>query len=206
MKVKLTKNQLKESYDKLVIHTQFDLDFILLTIAAAAICSFGFRMNSSSVIIGAMVLSPILLTVVAIGASISRNRWKNVLKNFTTLFLRIIIGIATSFIINNFFPFTSGSEITERILANQADYFAVAFFSGLAGTFAYFWPGIIEAIAGIAISVALIPPVVMVGIGLARWDMPLLTSSLEIVLINVSGITVGSFLLVMALNVRSVKE
>ena len=206
MKVKLTKNQLKESYDKLVIHTQFDLDFILLTIAAAAICSFGFRMNSSSVIIGAMVLSPILLTVVAIGASISRNRGKNVLKNFTTLFLRIIIGIATSFIINNFFPFTSGSEITERILANQADYFAVAFFSGLAGTFAYFWPGIIEAIAGIAISVALIPPVVMVGIGLARWDMPLLTSSLEIVLINVSGITVGSFLLVMALNVRSVKE
>lgn len=189
-----------------MIHTQFDLDFILLTIAAAAICSFGFRMNSSSVIIGAMVLSPILLTVVAIGASISRNRWKNVLKNFTTLFLRIIIGIATSFIINNFFPFTSGSEITERILANQADYFAVAFFSGLAGTFAYFWPGIIEAIAGIAISVALIPPVVMVGIGLARWDMPLLTSSLEIVLINVSGITVGSFLLVMALNVRSVKE
>ena len=189
-----------------MIRTQFDLDFILLTIAAAAICSFGFRMNSSSVIIGAMVLSPILLTVVAIGASISRNRWKNVLKNFTTLFLRIIIGIATSFIINNFFPFTSGSEITERILANQADYFAVAFFSGLAGTFAYFWPGIIEAIAGIAISVALIPPVVMVGIGFARWDMPLLTSSLEIVLINVSGITVGSFLLVMALNVRSVKE
>ena len=206
MKVKLTKNQLKESYDKLVIHTQFDLDFILLTIAAAAIISFGFRMNSSSVIIGAMVLSPILLTVVAIGASISRNRWKNVVKNFTTLFLSIIIGIATSFIINNFFPFTSGSEIMERILANQADYFAVAFFSGLAGTFAYFWPGIIEAIAGIAISVALIPPVVMVGIGLARWDMPLLTSSLEIVLINVSGITVGSFLLVMALNVRSVKE
>ena len=66
MKVKLTKNQLKESYDKLVIRTQFDLDFILLTIAAAAICSFGFRMNSSSVIIGAMVLSPILLTVVAV--------------------------------------------------------------------------------------------------------------------------------------------
>ena len=200
MKVKLTKNQLKESYDKLVIRTQFDLDFILLTIAAAAICSFGFRMNSSSVIIGAMVLSPILLTIVAIGASISWYRWKNVVKNFTTLFLSIIIGIATSF------PVTSGSEITERILANQADYFAVAFFSGLAGTFAYFWPGIIEAIAGIAISVALIPPVVMVGIGLARWDMPLLTSSLEIVLINVSGITVGSFLLVMALNVRSVKE
>ena len=206
MKVKLTKNQLQQSYEKLVISTQLDLDFILLTIAAAAICSFGFRMNSSSVIIGAMVLSPILLTVVAIGASISRNRWKNVLKNFTTLFLSIIIGVTTSFIINNFFPVTSGSEITERILANQADYFAVAFFSGLAGTFAYFWPGIIEAIAGIAISVALIPPVVMVGIGLARWDMPLLTSSLEIVLINVSGITVGSFLLVMGLNVRSVKE
>ena len=122
-------------------------------------------------------------------------------------FLRLFLAPLTYFfIINNFFPVTSGSEITERILANQADYFAVAFFSGLAGTFAYFWPGIIEAIAGIAISVALIPPVVMVGIGFARWDMPLLTSSLEIVLINVSGITVGSFLLVMALNVRSVKE
>ena len=206
MKAKLTKNQLQESYEKLELRTQFDLDFILLTVAAAAICSFGFRMNSSSVIIGAMVLSPILLTVVALGASLSWGKWKNGVRNITTLFSSIVIGIATSFIINKIFPIVGGSEITERILGNQTDYFFVAFFSGLAGTFAYFWPGIIEAIAGIAISVALIPPVVMVGIGLAKWDMVLLTSSIEIVLINVAGITIGSFLLVLGLKIRATKE
>jgi len=46
----------------------------------------------------------------------------------------------------------------------------VAFLSVLSSPFMLFWPEIIEAIAGIAISVALVPPAVLVGIGLANLD------------------------------------
>ena len=48
----------------------------------------------------------------------------------------------------------------------MGDYFLVALFSGLAGTYAFFAPKIHLALTGIAISVALIPPVVMLGVGL----------------------------------------
>jgi len=206
MQKKLTKNDLIKSYEGLEIRTRFDLDFILLTSIAAAICAFGFRMNSPSVIIGAMVLSPLLFTIVALSASLFRKNWKNTLEHVFTFTFGIGIAIAISVIINLFFPFENGSEITERILSSPLDYFFVAFFSGLGGTFAYFWPGIIEAIAGIAISVALIPPVVIIGIGLAKWDMAILTGSIQIVAINVLGIIVGSYILVFILHLYTRKD
>jgi len=206
MQKKLTKNDLIKSYEGLEIRTRFDLDFILLTSIAAAICTFGFRMNSPSVIIGAMVLSPLLFTIVALSASLFRKNWKNTLEHVFTFTFGIGIAIAISVIINLFFPIENGSEITERILSNPLDYFFVAFFSGLGGTFAYFWPGIIEAVAGIAISVALIPPVVIIGIGLAKWDMAILTGSIQIVAINVLGIIVGSYILVFILHLYTRKD
>jgi uncharacterized membrane protein len=51
----LTKESLLESYRNLEARAESDIDYIFLTAAAAAICAFGFRMNSTSVIVGAMV-------------------------------------------------------------------------------------------------------------------------------------------------------
>ena len=84
------------------------------------------------------------------------------------------------------------------------DYFFVAFFSGLAGTYAFFSPKIHEAVAGIAISVALIPPVVMLGIGLglgiAKENANLVFVSSAIVFANVAGIYLGSIVMVAVLH------
>lgn len=205
MRKKITNEALSKSYERLEIRAQFDLDFICLTVFAAVICTFGFRMNSTAVIIGAMILSPILLTIVAIGTSLFRRRWKNFLENIIVLIGGMAIVVAASFIVNIIFPTLNASEITERIISKPVDYFFVAFFSGLAGTFAFFWPDIIEAVTGIAISVALIPPVVLVGIALSRWDLSLLVSSLEIALINIIGIILGSFTIAVGLNAYSRK-
>jgi len=100
---KITQEMLSKSYDKLEIRVQFDLDFIFLTLVAAVICAFGFRMNSPSIIIGAMVLSPLLLIMVAIGASLFRRRWKNFFENLITLMSGLAIVVAISFIVNFFF-------------------------------------------------------------------------------------------------------
>lgn len=202
---KITPELLLKSYERLEVRAQFNIAFIFLTAVATAICTFGFRMNSPSVIIGAMVLSPILLIIVAIGASLFQKRWKNLFENLMTLVGGLIIVVTVSFTVNFFFPTINASEITERIISEPLDYFFVAFFSGLAGTFAFFWPEIIEAVTGIAISVALVPPIVLVGIGLSRWDLPLFISSLEIALINIVGIILGSFITVVGLSAYSKK-
>ncbi|CAN5348094.1 hypothetical protein BH10BAC1_BH10BAC1_03760 [soil metagenome] len=203
MEKKITQELLSKSYERLEDRAQFDLDFIFLTIVAAVICTFGFRMNSTSVIIGAMVLSPLLFVIVAIGASLFHRRWEKFFANLITLIGGMAIVVAVSFIVNSFFPTINASEITERIINEPLDYLFVAFFSGLAGTFAFFWPDIIEAVTGIAISVALVPPVVLAGIGLSRWDLSLLASCLEIASINILGIIIGSFIMIIALNLHS---
>ena len=197
---RINKEDLLKSYNKLENKAIYDLDYILLIIGATVICSFGFRMNSPSVIVGAMVISPILFVVVGMGATLFWKKWKILLSNLLTLFLGIVIAIIVSFIINKFFPASHGSEIVSRITSSRIDYFMVALFSGLTGTFAFFWPDTIEAIAGIAISVALIPPVVMIGLGLASSDILLTIISVNITLVNIVGIFLGSFLAVVGLN------
>jgi len=79
MKKRITQEELTKSYKRLEIPAEFDLDFICLTVFAAVICTCSFRMNNTAVIIGAVILHPILLTIVASGASLFRRRWKNFL-------------------------------------------------------------------------------------------------------------------------------
>jgi uncharacterized protein (DUF2062 family) len=65
----IARKALHDSYSDLTERAKIDLDFLLLTVVAAIICAFGFKMNSPSVIIGAMVISPLLYPVICVGAA-----------------------------------------------------------------------------------------------------------------------------------------
>jgi len=85
-------------------------------------------------------------------------------------------------------------------------YFLVALFSVSVGTYAVFSPKVHEAIAGIAISVALMPPTVMLGIGIAERSRSLTIASALIVTNNILGIYAGSFVMVVWLHWMSKKQ
>lgn len=197
--IKITQKSITESYEGLVLRAKLDIDFILLTIFSTTICFFGFRMNSPSIIIGAMVVSPLLYAVVATGTASFKRDWQSLLRGLKTLFIGFLIIIAITTFSNLLLPVSPQSEMISRINGAPLDYFFVAFFSGLAGTFALFWPEIIEAIAGIAISVALVPPAVLVGIGLENLDAHLFGVSSMIFLINLLGIYLGAFFMFVGL-------
>lgn len=194
-----TKKTINKSYRELAERGRIDVDYIFLTAIAAAICTIGFEMNSPSVIIGAMVIYPLLCSPVLVGVSIFWKDKKAFLQGLTALIVGVVIAVSISTIINIISPSRYMSEITGRLSALPIQYFLVAFFTGLGGTFAYFWPGIIETITGIAISVALIPPFVMMGIGIAHWDLSLLYASTVISVMNIFGVCVASFFAIMIL-------
>jgi len=157
-------------------------------------------MDSASVIIGAMVVSPLLSPVLTLSASLLWNDVKIIKKSLFSLISGLISAVLFSAIIALLAPFNlSGSEIIERLNADPLIYFLIAFFSGLAGTFAFFWPRITEAITGIAISVALLPPSCIVGIALVGYREILFNSSL-IVILNVAGIILGSIMILTILS------
>lgn len=198
----LTKTYLQTSYQQLVERGRLDLDFIILIMVASAICALGFNINSPSVIIGSMVISPLLYTIVLLGSSLFKRDYPIFFYSIKTTIIGGLLSILTAAIITYLFPFTYHSEIIDRIQAAPIIYFYIALFTGIGGTFAYYWPNISEAITGISISVALIPPIVMMGIAIINLDWPLLYSSSIIAGLNILGIIIATFFVAAFLHWR----
>ncbi len=200
----ITQKGIDQSYRDLKERAKIDLDFLLLTVAAAAICALGFKMNSAPVIVGAMVISPLLYPVICAGAATYQADWSTLIRAVGTFAVGFIAAVAAAVAVGLISATTFRSEIVDRLGGSGTDYVLVALFSGLAGTYAFYSPKIHEAVAGIAISVAVIPPIVMLGIGLgigiAKQDNNLMYVSGTIVLGNVIGIYVGSVVMVALLH------
>ena len=128
----ITKKILYDSYDELTQRARIDLDFLLLTVAAAIICVLGFKMNTTSVIVGAMVISPLLYPVICVGAATYQADWRALLEALLTFMTGFIAAIAAAAAVNLVYATTFQSEIIDRLSAAGVDDALVAFFSGLA--------------------------------------------------------------------------
>ena len=204
MRGHITQKVLNNSYYDLTERAKIDLDFLLLTVAAAAICALGFKMNSAPVIVGAMVISPLLYPIICAGAATYQADWSTFLRAVATFAVGFVAAVTAAVVVGLFSATTFRSEIVDRLSASSMDYVLVALFAGLAGTYAFYSPKIHEAVAGIAISVAVIPPIVMLGIGLgigiATQNTDLVLTSGIIVLSNVIGIYLGAIVMVAVLH------
>jgi uncharacterized hydrophobic protein (TIGR00271 family) len=92
-----------------------------------------------------------------------------------------------------------GDEIMSRTEPSLI-YLFVAVVAGMAASYALAKPEWDESLPGIAISVALIPPLSVVGIGFARFDMEVISGSLVMLLINVVGIVLASLVTFLLMN------
>ncbi len=191
---------MNDDYLALAKRVRVDLDFVALTPIATIVCTFGFKMDSASVIIGAMVLSPLLYPVICVGAAAQQRDWTTLLHAVRTFAIGLAIAIATAAATSLLFASTYRSEITSRLASEPLDYLLVALFSGMGGTYAYFSPKLHEAIVGIAVSVALLPPIVMLAIGVSRLDEHIIRSGALIAGLNILGIVAGSVLMVGVLH------
>lgn len=183
---------LQDKYKTLIKKGRPGIYFFVMATSSAAIASMGFIMNSPSVIIGAMVISPLLYPVVLAGSALSKRQWREFIKLIKLLGYGALAVVATSVVLSLLIPFEYQSEIHDRLASSPLQYLVVAVVSGIAGTFAYYWPRVSETITGVGISVALVPPFVMVGVAVGNADMLLLSKSALIVLLNVLGIMLGS--------------
>jgi uncharacterized hydrophobic protein (TIGR00271 family) len=189
----VTRQSLQDSYQHLVERTQIDLAFVILTVSSAGICAIGFEMNSPAVIVGAMVISPLLYAVIALGVSVFWRDRATFRRSVVSFLAGLGLALLVSVVVNVAIPCQTRSEIADRLSAVSFYYFIVAFLSGVAGTFAFFWPQIVEALAGIAISVALVPPVIMLGIGIAEVSSELIRGSTVIIVLSVMGVVLGAY-------------
>ena len=138
--------------------------FVVLTVGATLIATLGLLANSASVVIGAMVVAPWILPLQAMAFEILQGRLPMFLRALRTLLLGVGLCVALSAGVGLLVAYPSfGSEVINRTSPNLLD-LAVALVAGAVAMYAKLRKEAISALAGLAIAVALVPPMCVVGL------------------------------------------
>lgn len=144
------------------------LGFYLMLTFAAAIATLGLLWNSAPTIIGAMIIAPLMSPIISLSYGIVVVDWRLITRSLVTLVTGIILVLVLVFATTQMLGLRiAGSEILGRSQPTLLD-LGVAIAAGGAAAFAYTRRSIMNAIAGVAIAVALVPPLAVCGIGLAQ--------------------------------------
>ena len=165
-----------------------------MTLMSGGIAVLGLLLSSPAVVIGAMLISPLMGPIMGLGFAIATFDGAEIRRTATALFAGVALAVAFCSIIVLFSPLqTATSEISSRTRPNLFD-LMVALFAGLAGTYAVI-RGRHGAIVGVAIATALMPPLAVVGFGLATANWTVLAGSTLLFFTNLTTIAASAAVL-----------
>lgn len=169
-------------------------------IFAIFIASIGLNVNSTAVIIGAMLISPLMGPIIGIGLGAGINDLELIKKALRNLGVAVVASVLTSCLYFLITPLhESGSELLARTEPTLWDVL-IAFFGGLAGIVAGSRKEKSNAIPGVAIATALMPPLCTAGYGLATGNLYFFVGAFYLFFINSVLISVATFLIVRLLK------
>lgn len=164
------------------------LSFYVLLSLSGVIATLGLLANSVAIIIGAMIIAPLIGPITGIAYSITVANRRLLRRSFLTLFTGVIFTVLISFATVLLIGLkTVTPEILSRTTPNLLD-LIIALAAGSAGAFANTRRRIADALPGVAIAVALVPPLSVVGIGLAWGKSSLAIGALLLFVTNLTGI------------------
>lgn len=165
--------------------------YILLTVLSAAIATLGLLLSSPAVIIGAMLVSPLMGSIILLGLSFLRVDWPTTRRAVTTLAIGFALAFAVAALLTLVSPLKEPTaEILARTRPNLFD-LLVAGFSGVAGGYAIV-TGRGETVIGVAIATALMPPVAAVGFGAGIGDATIALGALLLFVTNLIAIALAA--------------
>jgi uncharacterized hydrophobic protein (TIGR00271 family) len=165
-------------------------------IFAIIIASVGLNVNSTAVVIGAMLISPLMGPIMGIGLGIGTNDFGLVKKGGRNLLIATIISIATSTLYFYITPLHDAqSELLARTTPSIWDVF-IAFAGGLAGIIAVTRTEKSNVLPGVSIATALMPPLCTAGYGLAIGNWYFFFGAIYLFFINCLLICISTYLIV----------
>ena len=163
---------------------------------AIVIASIGLNVNSTAVIIGAMLISPLMGPIVGAGFSLGIFNFNLLKRSLKNLFLATIVSLLVATVYFYLTPFKeTQSELLARTSPNIYDVL-IAFFGGLVGVVAITRVEKGNPIPGVAIATALMPPLCTAGYGLAIGNLRYFSGALFLYSINCVFICISTFIIV----------
>ena len=196
----------KEAIKRLIDESRINNDYIVMLVFATLLTTFGLLLDNTAVVIGGMLMAPLLSSILSLGlafvtinlSSIVRSVWSVLRSLLTVLFVSYsaaaIFGV----------PDINTTEILVRTIPTWF-YVHVAIISGLAATYTWAKPKLSATLPGVAIAVALLPPLCVVGIAMSVGDSIIVTDATVMFLVNFLGIIISSIVIFTLLGFKRFK-
>ena len=180
---------------------EFRADNVWVLFFAIIIASVGLNVNSTAVIIGAMLISPLMGPIMGLGLSIGISDGELLRKSLKNLFIMIVISLVASSLYFLISPLSDAqSELLARTKPTIYDVF-IAFFGGLAGILAASRKQEkVTIVSGVAIATALMPPLCTAGYGLGTGQLIYFFGAFYLFFINAFFIALATYLMVRYLH------
>lgn len=188
------KEDLTVAIDNVKKGIEFKGTNLWILIFAIFIASLGLNVNSTAVIIGAMLISPLMGPIMGMGLSVAINDLKLLRRAVSNLLMAVSVGLATSTVYFLISPLNDAhAELLARTSPTIYDVL-IALFGGFAGTLATFSKQKGNVIPGAAIATALMPPLCTAGYGLATLNWNFFFGASYLFLINTVFIAYATLL------------
>lgn len=194
--------------ESVIQHATPRQDFFLMLTLSVSMATFGILLGSTVILVGSMLIAPLLYPLLSLALGIIVADEKLIGRSVYTFLKSVVFALAAGAAISFLF---SGHQNPPMFLfgivgtASPLMYAVVAAIAGFAAAFAVTKPHLNDTLPGVAIAVALVPPLASAGIALSSFNWTIFSSELLLFVVNIIGI-VFSAMIVFALLRFSVKK
>ena len=183
-----------ETVDSIRKGVEFKGANLWILIFAIFMASLGLNVNSTAVIIGAMLISPLMGPIMGVGLSVGLNDFELMKRSLKSFLITTLFSVTTATVFFLVSPVAEGqSELLARTSPTIYDVF-IALFGGLAGVVALSTKEKGNVIPGVAIATALMPPLCTAGYGLASGNLIYFLGAFYLYFINSVFISLATFI------------
>jgi uncharacterized hydrophobic protein (TIGR00271 family) len=198
----LDREQQVEVYKRVRRGARPDTDFFVMMGLSAVIATYGLLQGSTAVIIGAMLVAPLFTPILALSLAIVQGDVRLIRLAIEAAIKGIVLAVGLAVALSAFSPLrVVTNEIAVRTSPNLFD-LAVALASGAAGAYALAREDVAAALPGVAIAAALVPPLGVIGIGLALGDSNITLGSTLLFTTNLIAIMLAGSITLILLGFR----
>lgn len=196
----------KEAFVQLRDNATTSPDYIALMMLSTMVAALGLFVNSAAVIIGAMILAPLMAPLVSAAMGLLRGERQLLLQSLRTIGVGIGLSLTTAAVIARIFPIENITpEISGRLQPAILD-LGIAIACGVAGAYAYARSSVMRSLPGVAIAVALVPPLCVVGIGIGWWRLDMVMGAGLLFVTNLIGVIGAAVVTFMVLGYAPVQR
>jgi uncharacterized hydrophobic protein (TIGR00271 family) len=195
-----SEDRFKELFGALRDDASINSIYVTLMILSTMLATFGLFADSAAVVIGAMLLAPLMAPIVSFAMGLLRADKVMLKRSLLKIWIGVLLALTASSLLSFVFPDTMlTDQMKARTNPTLID-LAIAILSGITAAYSKSFKEILQSLAGVAIAVALVPPLSTAGIGLGRGEFLVFLQAFLLFFTNFIGISLAATFTFLALG------